>query len=182
MPCHESGHLGVLGKRLLLAPAVEVEVDGGLVTGFGHDEHRAGVAQPQVVVRAGQQLHRVAHQLPGQRQLGRPHQQGHGFVPGDGLGDGGQVPLHFGQKPAAPDLLAGAKGHPGALVRRALVGHAPRGAPARARESALRATPQRARPDQAQGCGHGAPGAHGGGSLGGGPDTHRRSITQNRWG
>lgn len=126
-----SGALGDLGGDrgvgvvlLFVAPAVEVEIDSCLA-GVVADEHRPAIANPQVIQRCGNQFHIGSGQLARQFDLLRSHQHRHRFELCDGLGDRTQILLHLSVEPPAPDLVAGAEGHPGSQVWFALVGHAP---------------------------------------------------------
>ncbi|MCY1210372.1 hypothetical protein D9M72_220580 [compost metagenome] len=122
---HVLGHFGVARMRLLVAPAVEVEIDAGPFARAVAHEHGAGVAHPQVVHRLHLERHAVAAQARGQVVLLLAHQQVHGLEGGDGAGDLRQVLARRLQQAPPPDAFAGAEGHPGGAVRVALVGHVP---------------------------------------------------------
>lgn len=87
---------------LLAAPAVEVEADGAELTGLVHDEHRSGIAHPQVVDRLNDQIDRRAAQARGDVVILFAYQHLHRFVCGNGLGYLGQIMPGHWKQPFAP--------------------------------------------------------------------------------
>ena len=110
---------------LLVAPAVEVEVERSEGAVIVDDEVGADVAHPDVIQVAFDELAVVAGAVPlGQFAFAGPAEDSHRLVAGDGLGDAAQGGLHVGGE-VFPDGLLGTKGNERALLRFAFVRHEP---------------------------------------------------------
>lgn len=118
-----AAHPGVVGVLLLVAPAVEVEVDAGDLAVVLH-EHGHRVAGPQVVDGERNDLDVAAARLLGGLLLVGPGQHHDVLVLRDGVGDAGDVLAHVTEI-LTPHRLQGGPRHEGACVALPLGAHSP---------------------------------------------------------
>jgi hypothetical protein len=113
-----------MGMGLLVAPAIEVQVEAGQPASAVDQEYRAHVTHPQVVVDQFDDLHVFAACPGGIAGLVGAGDHGNRLEGGDGAGNRGHVAADAGQH-GAPDVAAGWPGHPGAFVWRVVAGCEP---------------------------------------------------------
>lgn len=120
----EARDVGVVVEVLLLAPAVEIEVDTcpGAVP---RHEDRPGVPHPEVIERRLDEVDRRTDELAGEPEFLAAHQHRHRLELCDGPRDRRQVAADLRQQPRTPDLLFRSEGHPGSGVWVTLLGHRP---------------------------------------------------------
>ncbi|MOA13639.1 hypothetical protein D3C78_1337010 [compost metagenome] len=82
-------------KRLLFAPAIEIELHAGPLAILLAHKDGPRVAHPQVIQLGWNERDARIEQLPRTGQFSLPHQHVDGFVGGNGIGDARQRQLHL---------------------------------------------------------------------------------------